>query len=384
MKFKNNILILASGASDCAAVSEIEKVFKRDYQGFDLIVLDESHFGHFKLAGGGRSVGETLAYKLPAIYERVKGFKAFKSKKKELATSEKQAVSDKLRGTTKRIYNAVIRYCPEVILVTSPDTLHTVIEAKRKTKFRYPVVALLNSFTFDRSFFSFHADGYIAENNDLKNQITSLGFPSDKVYVIGLPITETVPDNSFVIDKKTKLGLNASDTVYLSGKTFDVKKVFDLLLDQGDVINIIVNCGTDGALHTDILKAIDQRGAKNVKVYYQSDAVEENEDTLTAADCVMTTFDTKLVYRAFLLHIPVIVFSPITAEETADFQYLSEKKLAYFAADYNDTIVGMYKILQTNLKNQLVTAAAIRTHENGLGDICKLLASFAKGGNTDV
>lgn len=73
-----------------------------------------------------------------------------------------------------------------------------------------------------------------------------MGYSSGRVHVMGFPIEENVPDVDYVFKLKEHLGLNLNPTVYLSGGAIGSKElmpVFELLLDQGDIINLIVNCG---------------------------------------------------------------------------------------------------------------------------------------------
>lgn len=381
MKFKNNILILTSINTDSSAVTSIVNCFKRLHQDYNIIVLDETHYGNDKSAKNQN--------KNPKLYNIYRKFKTgnFKSSRKTDFgfIGERKARSSKMSGVTKRIYNAIIRYCPDVILATTPETMHEAVIAKRKTQFTYPIVGLMDRFTVDRNFYSYHADAYIVENTDMKNQITSFGFPSDKVYVLGLPIFEAIPTVNYVIKKKEQLGLNINPTVYLSGGkqgTREMLPVFELLLDQGRMINIIVYCGRNQKLHSEILRKIDERKAENVKVYIDTDA-ELKENILVAADCVMTVCDIELIYRAFLLNIPVIAFAPKSALDEADLKYLESKKLIYYAHNYNFTIIGLYKLIQTNLSKRLVEAAAVRTRPNALEEICETIAYFSKRSEND-
>ncbi|MEG1613236.1 MAG: hypothetical protein RR357_03615 [Clostridia bacterium] len=384
MKFKNNILILTSITTDRSAIKAIEAQFKRFHQNFNVIVIDEVEYGAQKLAERRASTHEKFMQTIPTLYRKAKSIKSGFSRT-PISLSERRSLSRKLRGTAKRIYNAIIRFSPDVVLATTSKTMHEAVAAKRRSNFKFPIVGLMNRFTVDRSFYSAYADGYIVENLDMKNKLTSMGFPSNKIFVLGMPISENMPGVEYVVKKKSHLGLNMNPTVYLYGGKVGSREmlpVFELLLDQGDVINIIADCGRNRNLHIAILKMIDERKSQNVKVYLNTDG--ESENTLIAADCVMTVFDAELIYRSFLLNIPVIAYAPDNASEEADLKYLEEKKLIYYAHDYNFAIIGMYKIIQTNLAKQLVESASVRTSPTALAEICNTLANFSIKTKEDI
>lgn len=206
-----------------------------------------------------------------------------------------------------------------------------------------------------------------------------MGYSSGRVHVMGFPIEENVPDVDYVFKLKEHLGLNLNPTVYLSGGAIGSKElmpVFELLLDQGDIINLIVNCGKNENLYSAMLRETERRNSQNVKLYLNVD--EGAEDTLLASDCLITIYDGSLIYRAFLLGIPVVAFAPDTGAEKSDLKYLMEKQLVYFADDYNHVIIGMYDVIQTGLGKKLSESALMRTRATSLKDICTLLASYGR------
>jgi Monogalactosyldiacylglycerol (MGDG) synthase. len=378
MADKSNVLIVTSIAVKNTAVKSIENQFKRFHQDFNIITIDETQYGDRNKAERKASSHEKYMQKIPTFYRRVKVAKfaltsVFISKKPHFTTTKKKT------DTGDKICNAILRFNPDVVLVMTPTLLHEAVAVKRKMRFSNPILALMTRFSVERNFYSIYADGYIVENVDMKNTLTNMGYPSDKVYVLGMPVKETLPDIDYIVKKKAQLGLNMNPTVYLSGGKIGSREmlpVFQLLLEQGSMFNIIADCGENQNMHAEVLKLIENRKATNVKVYASTDGQVEN--TLIACDCLMTVFDAELIYRSFLLGIPVIAYAPDNASEEADLKYLEEKKLIYYAHDYNFAIIGLYKILQTNLASKLSEAASVRTSPNGLENICKLLAGYSR------
>lgn len=281
-----------------------------------MVVIDERQYGAEKAATRRRKNRERLIQSIPTFYRRVKTMGHVFTVKSKNKIDRRRALSNKLSGSARKIYNAVLRFAPDVIVVTTPRLMHETIIAKKRTRFKYPVIGLSEKFTFDKAFYNMSADGYIVENVDMKNQLTAMGYSSGRVHVMGFPIEENVPDVDYVFKLKEHLGLNLNPTVYLSGGAIGSKElmpVFELLLDQGDIINLIVNCGKNENLYSAMLRETERRNSQNVKLYLNVD--EGAEDTLLASDCLITIYDGSLIYRAFLLGIPVVAFAPDTGAE---------------------------------------------------------------------
>ncbi len=379
MKIKDNVLIITSIAEDVSGIEAIKSEFEKNHKDYNVVVIDERQYGAEKAATRRRKNRERLIQSIPTFYRRVKTVGHVFTMKSKNKIDRRRALSNKLSGSARKIYNAVLRFAPDVIVVTTPRLMHETIIAKKRTRFKYPVIGLSEKFTFDKAFYNMSADGYIVENVDMKNQLTAMGYSSGRVHVMGFPIEENVPDVDYVFKLKEHLGLNLNPTVYLSGGAIGSKElmpVFELLLDQGDIINLIVNCGKNENLYSAMLRETERRNSQNVKLYLNVD--EGAEDTLLASDCLITIYDGSLIYRAFLLGIPVVAFAPDTGAEKSDLKYLMEKQLVYFADDYNHVIIGMYDVIQTGLGKKLSESALMRTRATSLKDICTLLASYGR------
>ena len=238
----------------------IRAVFALD-KCFHILVIDERQYGAEKTATRRRKNRERLIQSIPTFYRRVKTVGHVFTVKSKNKIDRRRALSNKLSGSARKIYNAVLRFAPDVIVVTTPRLMHETIIAKKRTRFKYPVIGLSEKFTFDKAFYNMSADGYIVENVDMKNQLTAMGYSSGRVHVMGFPIEENVPDVDYVFKLKEHLGLNLNPTVYLSGGAIGSKElmpVFELLLDQGVrtlTSNIVIEMGYAADLHRQALIA---------------------------------------------------------------------------------------------------------------------------------
>lgn len=370
---KNNVLIITSAAAGRTGIAAVKREIEEHYKNHNVLVIDEEQYGdRFSAARRGRILA-LIKRKTPRIYGRF-----FSDRREAVPRAARHLSGKKLRGESRRIRNAILRFTPSVVLVTTPRLMMETVNAKRTSGFKCPVVGLCESYTFDRAFFNPRADSYIVENPDVKKQLTAMGYSAGRVFVLGFPIREELPDVDSVISKKERLGLNLNPAVFLSGGengSRELLPVYDLLLDQGSAINVIVNCGRNETLYYTMLQKAQKRGAENVKIYLSSN--EDVRDALAAADCLITIYDAPLIYRAFLTRIPVIAFAPKTAGERADLEYLSGKGLILLAPDRNRAVIDVCDIVQNNLGEKLATAASARTRPDGLGDIAAALTGFA-------
>lgn len=371
MKVRKNILILTAENDDNDGIKLMVEYLEKHYTDFQPIVLTEKDYGGKRRAKIYNKLTKFGLQKTPRFIKR-SGFigNEFISPQKDKKIS---AVGEKFGKEIKRIYNAIVRFVPEIVLTTSPKTLYYAVGAKRKGALSCKIISFMPNFTFNKSYFNLRADGYIVENNDIKNELINNGVNEGNIAVLGLPFEEKKYIIKEIIATKELLGLNFNTTVLLSGGSTgngQIYNIFKLLLDQGDYINILVNCGQNNDLFNKLVRIKDNEKANNVKIYTVGADISE---MLTASDIVVTSYDHSLIYKSLLRGLPVITYSPMSRAEEKDFIYLEQKQLAYYAKDFNDTVIGIYKIIQQNLGASYKDAAKLRIKTNALMDICNYL-----------
>ncbi|HKL93955.1 MAG TPA: hypothetical protein VJZ69_01565 [Clostridia bacterium] len=364
MKMKPVILILTS--SD---VSEyIPKVLKEGIEAsgdYYAVVFDESHYE------------SKLKY---SSADKLQWLKMKYTKKSENGESKNESAESKeKRGKFNRIRNAVLRFKPDCIVCLSPYSHCLALDSKRKTEFETPIIALMTTFTADKSFFDLTTDAFIVENEDAKAEVVRLGIPARSVVALGLPLTVKAITHDEKSELRKQLGIPKSKTVFLNCRDKkDCTEMFDMLLDQGDIINVIAYCPKSDTF-SELRKLVELKSSDNVQLF---DKKANFDEYLAASDIVITYYNVSTIYKSFLLGRAVVTFPPKGDMAEKDLQYLAHRNLIYAAKDSKDIIFGLYKLLQTNLADELLRNTSDRKIENNVKSIAEFVTGFGKQDKT--
>lgn len=367
MKIKKTILILTSEHKKNKGIDDLKEYLNKYFDDFDVFIIDENQTGGKGAAKRRSDINRFFIQNYGGelsprafIEEKIRSFRAEAGIKHSAKSQE-------------RVKNAMLRFNPESVLATTPEMLYYAVEAKKREDLSCKVIGLVNSFTFDKRYFNAAADGYIVANMQVKNQITGMGYPSADVKVLGLPMKYASYSTEQVVAAKKELGLADKPTVYLCGGIYgngNIANIYKLLTDQGEYINLIVDCGQNGRLYNKFLKDAENRKLQNVKIYHNT---EETDSLLTASDIVITTYCVDFINNCLLRTLPVIAVSPMDEREEREFSYLEENDLVLYARDTNQVITYMYKIIQDGIGVRLIDGAKLNMNTNSLFDVSNYL-----------
>jgi UDP-N-acetylglucosamine:LPS N-acetylglucosamine transferase len=302
-----------------------------------------------------------------------KFYALFSGGKKKRDKSDMEKLEKKFRKN--RIYNAVLRFKPESIVCLSAHALSAALDAKKKTGFETPILALMNSFSLDKEFLDISADAYIVENLAVKAELERSGIPARAVAALGFPVEAAKISAERKAALKYELGLLSAPAVFLNcPKTKNACKVLDMLLDQGDIINLVVYYD-DGEISEDIKKMVKKKGSDNVKLFDKEKSVDEY---LAACDIVVTGYDPVLLYKSLELSQSVILLKSKGETAEQDYEYFKSQGLAFCVDDVIEVVTGIYKILQTELKDEMAAKIAERGTESGSAKIAEFILSLGK------
>lgn len=290
----------------------------------------------------------------------------------------KSAVAGKIAVTGKfaiaratRITNAVKRFRPEIVVAITPYAYSSAIEAKKKSNFSAQIVYLMPYFALDKMYSD--TGVFIVENAEIKSQLVANGVQSKKIMTMGLPFDIVKKTHPEVLALKQELGIPRNTTTVLLNATAKdgVEELFSLLLDQGNIINIVVY-SPDLKTVSSLRQKADGVKATNTVILQNA---EQLDDFLSACDVVITRFDRQTLYKSFKLSKPVITFGKGEQIEK-ELDFLVERGLVLRARE-NIEIVGLlYKLMQTNIASAYVTAADKWVEFVNIANIANYLVSF--------
>lgn len=359
MQRKPVVLILTSSDERGGAAENYAAAIRAD-GAYNVVTLDEKKYGAKPI------VKTRTAEKLAFLRE----------KRWLLVLPAGGGRARKLYGRNRRIVNAVKRYAPEYVLTVTPYAQAAFAEAKRKGGITVPSVHSVASFVLPQTASAaLSADIYLVENGDIRDALAEKGVPPKNVAVTGLPF-----DAPFVTplereEGKQELGLPRTPTVFVNADGRDAAEILGLLVDQGDIINIV--CYADdvrllGALRR---KADGAETRSNVVLITRRDMFE---DYLKMSDIVVTRYEPSVIYKCFRTGHPVIAFGG-GGEAERNLEYLERGGLVMRARADIDIVALIYKFMQTDTASEFTENGKRRTEMFSLANTAGYLEAHFGG-----
>ncbi len=296
----------------------------------------------------------------------------FFNKIKTSILSKNKKVAKKLSKKERRIKNAIIRFNPEYILTVTPFAQNSVVEAKIIAGLKNSVVYFYPYLTADKSIINSQTDLYLLENGELKNMLVDNHLSPKKAVVLGLPYSLKKLERDETNLLKQEFGLPKSKTVLLNANDKkECENILSLLVDQGDIINVAVNCANADVSHFGNILA------KGKGMTIQFIKSENLDKLISVSDILITECDIPIIYKAFGVKLPVISFARNSQEEK-DLNYLRNNGLIIKSEDNLDIVKSLYTLLQTNEKCNLQEAGAKFVEISSLDNITDFLTSFTE------
>lgn len=294
-----------------------------------------------------------------------------------LERKDRGVLRDKLKvrkfsKRVNRINNMLKRFHPEFILCTTPYAHHCAVEAKKKIRFTTKIIYLMMSFTVPKRGVDGMTDTFLVESADVKASLVRAGISSKSIMTLGLPIVAKAVPADEREGIKSELGLKDKKTVYVSLQDKQaLENVFSLLLDQGDIANLVVKI--DNQKLRQSLSLIAQK-APDINIIFLV-SKEKYDEYLSVADVVITSYDVPLIFKCMLLGVAPIVFSNDEHTEQ-DVMYLLSNNLIARAKEDIDVVALLYKLLQTDLADKIVANGKKRTEQNSIENFTNFLITY--------
>lgn len=281
--------------------------------------------------------------------------------------------SDKVRGRSRRIANAVKRYNPEFVLTVTPYALAALADARAKIGTDCKTVHVINAFTYDKHDFPADvAEGYIVENSDVKDALVEAGADARHTMVMGLPYrVRTLTADERAVQREAK-SLPQSPTVFLNAtEAENAEELLALLIDQGKLINTVCYADTT-KLMAKLRRRADVASERNsVAIISRREQIDE---FLSVSDVVITHYDPSVIYKSMQLGKPVIAFSDFERGKR-DLEYLRERGLIKCADKSIDTVGLLYDFLQADTAAQYAERELARTQMYSVENLANYLTA---------
>jgi UDP-N-acetylglucosamine:LPS N-acetylglucosamine transferase len=191
---------------------------------------------------------------------------------------------------------------------------------------------------------------------------------------LGLPYMAQKPSAQDAAALKQEYGLPRSKTVFVNvrGKK-KLEETLSLLLDQGDIINLVVYAEDADDVAALRAKAAAAQGTTVVFVTKR----ELYDDYLKISDIVVTRFDVPTIYKCMQLGVPAVTLAEGETESVkAEISYLVENGLVLRAKENIEVVALLYKLMQPDAGAAVRQAGEKWTENASLDNLAEFFSSY--------
>jgi processive 1,2-diacylglycerol beta-glucosyltransferase len=221
-----------------------------------------------------------------------------------------------------RFLNLLRREKPDVIISTHFLVNELVSYLKGRGEINTRLLSIITDFGVHNFWLAENVDLYIAASYDTQDILISKNINKEKIRVLGIPIRHEFQKK---IDKKSarqKLGISPDFTALILTGGIGMGPIYDIVKVLPSSINIIVICGTNKKLYSQLR----QLNMPNLVVLGWIDYVQE---TMAASDIAITKPGGSTISECFAMDLPMIFFSIIPGQERQNAEIISKNGLGF-------------------------------------------------------
>ena len=262
-----------------------------------------------------------LATKTPKIYGKIY----------ELTNKEERWIGFVSRLNylfANKLLPLIDEFKPDVIITTHPFPTEMVSILKSKELVNIPLVCIMTDYAPHKAWVNEKVDAYIVSNDDMVEEMKSIGVKEEVIYPFGIPIEQVFfekKDKDLVLNE---LELNPNlPTILMMAGSFGVTNVFQI---YEDIINInrdfqvIVITGKNQKLYDEFNKIVGSSNKPTKLIYFTN----EVNKFMQAADMIITKPGGLTITEALASNIPMAIFDAIPGQEEENAEFLINHNMA--------------------------------------------------------
>ncbi len=252
---------------------------------------------------------------------------------------------DKLN--TQPFVKMVRDYEPDWIVCTHFLPAEIISDLKRKGKMSCPQAIVVTDLDMHALWLCRNFERYFVALDETRYYLETLGFPSDKINVSGIPIDPKFAEQRSKQELREKYGLDpAVPTIILSLGGFGVGRIEDLIESLRRIstpVQILAMCGRNEELKAKLEAEQKASGSRVIPVGY----TREMDEYMSASDLIVGKPGGLTTCEALAKGLVFVIVNPIPGQEERNSDHLLENGCAI--RSNNPATLG-YKIEQL-LKN---------------------------------
>ncbi len=214
---------------------------------------------------------------------------------------------------------------PDLIISTFP--MLTIAELKKRTGMQMPAYMVLTDFELHNRWVHKEINKFYVASEDLKDQVTGLGIPRERIEVSGIPVKPAFQQTFRNTELYERYGISpTSKTILIMAGSYGVlpnlKQICGCISRFGDM-QIILVCGKNASLQAEMEQAFASHPRILVFGFY-----ERIYELMSIASCVVTKPGGITLSEAISFCLPILLFRPVPGQERENAKYLDDKGAA--------------------------------------------------------
>ncbi|MBQ2941900.1 MAG: galactosyldiacylglycerol synthase [Clostridia bacterium] len=286
------------------------------------------------------------------------------------------------KESQKLVYKKVAEYInefePDCLICTHVFPSIMLTSAKKHKKIgNIPTIGIITDFTVHPYWQKSNLDAYVVPSELLGYQCMKKNIPEEKVYPLGIPISEKFSENIPASDARKALGIEDKNTILFMTGSMGFGNVPELIgkIDSldGD-FQILCVCGNNRENFNEI-SSCEYR--HNVYTYGFVDNINVMMD---ASDFIITKPGGLSVSESLAKHLPMILVEPIPGQETRNREFLLNSGLAVAVSRTLPLEEAVYRLNKNSgILSSMKTLTDHYAHPNSALDVSDLAIRLAEG-----
>ncbi len=292
---------------------------------------------------------EYLAKKTPKIY----GVMYNTTNKSNILNSFVMAINNQF---SKKLMPLLETFKPDIIITTHPFSTEMVSNLKGLGKISVPILCIMTDYAPHRTWINKNIDGYIVSNEEMVEEMVTMGIQREKIYPFGIPIEDAFYTEKDKTQVFKELNLNQSiPTILLMAGSFgvtNVLKIYNSIVNIDLDFQIIVITGRNKKLYESFKRAINNQyrhkmsarlarqknmflkrcgikyersGKKETRLIFFTNEVYKY---MKIADLIITKPGGLTISEALACNLPMAIFNAIPGQEEENAEFLIDNNMA--------------------------------------------------------
>lgn len=357
------------GGGHLSAANAIKEALENNYDDIEVQVIDCMEYLNKAINYLTVKSYEELTKKAPKVWGKV--YKA----------SRKGVIAGVSNSTNKMLANKLGKLIddkkPDVIISTHPFSTQMCAILKKRGKLNIKVATALTDFKYHEQWLVKHEylEQFFCSNEKMKNDLITYGLDKNKVFDVGMPISNRFLKkfNKDDILKEFNLKNNLKTILFFAGGKMGLarKNIFDfmnILANNVKDIQVIAISGKNKKIY-EKFKVIAE-GHENIKVIEFTNKVPE---LMSISDLVITKPGGITSSEALASNLPILAINPIPGQEEENAEFLEEAGVARWLKKSEDFEKVINELIKDENLAKLRASIETVSKPNAAGEICKIV-----------